>query len=355
MNFRSACAYFLVFFTLPYVDNYAGVVKEQKNKKRLEFLAKGKHNFDFNISLGHNFSNVTYDTGLKAKIFSANGEIFLYDPAQNNPLYSLPTLSKPSKIIESTHTVKVNDKNVSIFDTENFHALLDLKDSLKIPYFGSVIPLQIDFNYIFNRFFKIGAAASANIGFYYLFSSPNLKTKLNDYKYDKKTSTPILEDRFKYRYLKRKLSVDYKVFFNLGFKLCDYNPYSLWIYLQNGFSMKMGNKFFANTSLINGYTGNIFLSLEKYLSRNIKMFYNLGGGINVYHNKHAFDNEENKGKNIWQMYDWSVLNFSFGFSFGSNDGRYEDYMYQKAEYDYFIDKYQRMFDFYEEYFPYDNF
>ena len=68
----------------------------------------------------------------------------------------------------------------------------------------------------------------------------------------------------------------------------------------------------------------------------------------IYHKEKAFGEESDSMLTIW---DWSILNFSFGFSFGSNDGRYEDYMYQKAEYDFYIDKYQTTFDYYDEYVP----
>jgi hypothetical protein len=325
-----------MFAILPCVDNYAGVLNEQTQKKRLEFLAKGEHNFEFNFSLGHNFSQATYNTGLKAKIFSAKGEIVLYDPEKKNSFYSLPTLSTPSAKI-----------SMDDFDQSGFHSFLDLNDNLGIKFLGSVFPLQFDSNYIYNRFFKIGISGQAAIGIYYLFSSTNLGKCLRNYKQDKKTSEFILLERFEQTYLKKKLSIDYRTYLNLGVKLFDYNPYALWINLQNGFAFNFGNKLLGEC-LIKGYTGNLFLSLEKYLSRNIKIFYNLGGGFNVYHNGKPFDEE---GKNKLTIWNWSLLNFSFGFSFGSNDGRYEDYIYQKREYDYYIDKYQRTFDYYDEYVP----
>ena len=97
-----------------------------------------------------------------------------------------------------------------------------------------------------------------------------------------------------------------------------------------------------------GYAGNVYLSLEKYLSKHIKAFFNFGFGCNVYYDKKPFDCEREHNLTILDL---SLLNLSFGISFGSNDGRYEDYMYQKAEYDFYIDKYQTTFDYYDESFP----
>ena len=347
MNLKSAWALCLFFLALPCIDNYAGILNKETQKKRSEFLAKGKHNFEFNISLGHNFSRATYNTGMNAKIFSANGEIILYDAENSNSFYKLPTLSSPSSKLFVNDFAKVGKEKINYFDESGFHTLLDLKDKLDVKFFGSVIPLQFDLNYIYNRRFKIGISEQITVGLYYFFSSPNLGKLLKNYKQDKRVSDFILMDRFKHTYTKNILSVDYRTYLNLGVKLFDYNPYSLWLNLQNGFALKLGNKFFGE-SLIGGYTGNLFLSLEKYLSKNVKMFYNLGGGVNIYHKEKAFGEESDSMLTIW---DWSILNFSFGFSFGSNDGRYEDYMYQKAEYDFYIDKYQTTFDYYDEYVP----
>ncbi len=74
------------------------------------------------------------------------------------------------------------------------------------------------------------------------------------------------------------------------------------------------------------------------------MFYRFGGDLNVYWGP-------DMGAGSVKIWDGAFLNFSVGFSFGSNDGRYEDYIYQKAEYDYYMDKYQTTFDNYKEFVP----
>jgi len=348
MNLKFACFFCTLFGFFPCLKSYAGVLNEETKKKRLEFLAKGKHNYEFNLSLGHNISRVTYNTGLPAKLFTGTGEIVLYTPENPDTFYRLPTIATSGLIYSVNDFIGENGENVArIFADPGVDALLDLKKSLDVKFWGSVIPVRFDFNYIFNRRFKVGISEQVAFGFYYSLCSPNLGSLLFDYKADKKTKDDILIKRFIHTYLKKKLSIDYRTFINTAVRLFDYNPYSVWLNMQNGLAVKMGNKIFGDFIYL-GYAGNLFLSLEKYLSKNTRMFFNFGMGLNVYHDGKHFDQE---GKNKLTVFDFSPFNFSFGFSFGSNDGRYEDYIYQKAEYDFYIDKYQTTFDYHDEYFP----
>ena len=232
-------------------------------------------------------------------------------------------------------------------NNDDVQKVFDLKDSLDIKFIGSVIPIQFDFNYIFGRRFKLGISEQIAFGFYYYLSSSNLGTLLFNIKTDKKASDTILLKRFIHTNLKKKLSIDSRTYLNTDFKLLDYNPYSLWLNIQNGLAVKMGNKISLKQFLMLGYTGNVYLSLEKYLSRHTKAFFNVGFGCNVYYDDEPFKDVISR----LMVLDLSLLNLSFGISFGSNDGRYEDYMYQKAEYDFYIDKYQTTFDYYDECFP----
>ena len=347
MNLRSAWAFCTISLILPNLKSYAGVLNEETRQKRLEFLAKGRHNCEFNISIGHNFSSATYNTDLKAKFYTETGTIALYDIFDKKKYYRLPTLSSPGFVFSANDLLDEHDYRIISGDVEDFQDLLDLKDSLDLKFFGSVIPVQFDLNYIFGRRFKIGISEQIALGFYYHLSSPNLGTLLYNIKTDKKASDIILMKRFIHTNLKKKLSIDSRTYLNTGFKLLDYNPYSLWLNIQNGFAVKMGNKISLKQFLMLGYTGNLYLSLEKYLSRHTKVFVNVGCGCNIYYDDEPFKDAISQ----LMVLDLSLLNLSFGISFGSNDGRYEDYMYQKVERDFYIDKYQTTFDYYDECFP----
>jgi hypothetical protein len=95
-----------------------------------------------------------------------------------------------------------------------------------------------------------------------------------------------------------------------------------------------------------GYTGNVNLNIEKYLSELFILFYGVGVDFSLMKDKNPYGQRvKTKTMEFKQVI---PFRFSMGIIFSTNDGYYKDYKDQEADDNYYLNKYNRTFEYYSE-------
>lgn len=213
--------------------------------------------------------------------------------------------------------------NISIFEAKNKNGddmVLDTKESFNVSQRGFIIPFKFNFNYIFNRTFKIGLGGEINYPLFLSFRCKDLAK--NNFNKGFEYHFGITESQ--------NFFIDYRIYLNLGYKILDLDIDSFWLNLKGGMSWKFGNfysnylsQMFSGDYLYNGGFGYLGAMWKRYLAKNIKVFFALGLKFAVHKDEKPYGEDYDKSLFI---YDFSFFNFDCGFSFGTNDGVYKNFV-----------------------------
>lgn len=349
----------LVFIFLTNWINTYGKTKENNDSELLFDKDDDVLNFtfgescEFNLSTGIGFNSYSTElNNVNCCISKSTGELFLEDIDLQEHFFKFhPFCSKIIKFYPGTIRYNIGHTSAKydpIYEY-NGRGMIRLNNILvDMNGYGLYIPIKLSFDFVICRIFKIGFGTGMNFNYIFNLYSSNIS---------KKIMNNVSETNFAKRYTKNfnkelahnfRMFNEHTVFGLISCRLFEKDFYSLWINHKSGILWNYGKNLVFSKYIYKGYFGSIGLVLQKYFSTNKKIFF----GLNTYFSPNFKDEDplNNKISKVrLEQNVWKFLELEIGVTLGGNDGYYSRTKEKLDRDDYYMKKYNRTFEYYDEY------